>query len=221
MISTCGDSRLRRDRNPGDQSPAADRHEQRVEARVVGKHFERDRPLPGDDRRIVIGVDRHEAALGGQRIGGTARIDKAVAAQHDPGAQRLGAIDLRERRAGGHDDRRRDAETARMIGDALGVVAGRHRDDPGTPLRRSERHQLVERAALLEGAGRLLRFELQKDLASGNFGQRGGPDQRRSHDLAGDCRLGPADIVNRDRQIDHGAGSRVRVATGAALPGTR
>ena len=35
------------------------------------------------------------------------------------------------------------------------------------------------------------------------------------------ARLGAADIVNRDRQIDHCAGSRVRVATGAALPGTR
>ena len=100
----------------------------------VGEHFERDRALAGDDRRVVIGMDGHQPLVARQRVGGLARGDEAVALQHDRRAEAFGAVDLGEGRALGHHDRRRDAEPARVIGDALRVVAGRHRDDPGAAL---------------------------------------------------------------------------------------
>ena len=134
MISIFGLQRLGGDGDAGDQPAAADRHDQHVEVGPVGEHFERDRALAGDDRRVVIGVHRHQAAFARQRVGGAARGDEAVALEHDRRAERLGAVDLGERRALGHHDRRRDAEPARVIGDALRVVAGRHRDDPGAAL---------------------------------------------------------------------------------------
>ncbi len=123
--------RLGGDGDAGNQPAAADRHDQQVEIGASGQHFERDRSLPGDDRGVVIGVHQDEAALARQLVGGAAGVDQAVAAQHDLGAERLGAVDLGERRPRRHHDRRRDAEAARVVGDALRVVAGRHRDDAG------------------------------------------------------------------------------------------
>ena len=131
--------RLGGDRDPRNQPAAADRHDDRVEIGPVGQQFERDRPLAGDDRRVVIGVDKGQAVFAGERLCRFARSGEAVAFEHDLGAERFGVIDFDERRALGHDDRRRDAETPRMIGDALGMVAGRHRDDAGAALRRRSR----------------------------------------------------------------------------------
>ena len=120
---------LRRQRLGGngdarDQTAAADRDEQEFEAGLVGQHFERDRALAGDDCRVVIGMHRDEPALAGQPIGGLACLDQALAPQHDGGAERLGAVDLGEGGRCRHHDRRRNAEPARVIGDALSVVAG-------------------------------------------------------------------------------------------------
>ena len=153
--------RLGGDGDPRYQPTASDRHDQRVEVGLVGEHFEADRALSGDDRPVVVGVDRHQPLVARQHVGGLARRDEAVAFEHDAGAQRLGAVDLGERSALGHHDRRRDAEPPRVKGDALRVVAGRHRDHPGAALVLVERQQLVERAALLERAGRMLRLQLQ------------------------------------------------------------
>ena len=103
-----------------------------------------------------------------------------------------------------------------MIGDALGMVAGRHRDHPGAAFVLAEALQFVQRAALLERAGRLQRLELQEDFAAGHLAQSCGPHRRGAHHRAGDRPFGAADIGDRHRQIGHGEGSRVSVAPGSA-----
>ncbi len=67
--------------------------------RAVGEHFERDRALSRDDRRIVIGVDEGKAALAGEGVGGRAARRRGFRREHHLGAERLGAVDLGERRA--------------------------------------------------------------------------------------------------------------------------
>jgi len=71
-----------------------------------------------------------------ERIRCLARGAQAVALQHDPSAKRFGSVDLDERRALRHDDRRRDPESPGMVGDPLGMITGGHRNDSGTPLAR-------------------------------------------------------------------------------------
>ncbi len=85
-----------------------------------------------------------------------------------------------------------------MIGDTLRMVAGRHRDDPGAALGLGEAQELVQRAALLEGAGRVQRLELEKNLAPGHLGQCRGADRRGVRHCARDRRLGAADVGDRD-----------------------
>ena len=203
-MSIRGFERLGGDRDAADQPAAADRRHDRVEIGPVGEEFERDRPLAGDDRRIVIGVDKGEPVFMGERLGRFARGDEAVALQHDIGAQAFCALDLDERGAFGHDDSCRDTEAPGVIGHPLGMIAGRHRDDAGLPLRRAEGQQFVQRAALLERAGAVQGFELQMDLAAGELGQPRRGDGRRALHRAGDRRGGAADIGDRYRQIIHG-----------------
>jgi len=109
-------------------------------------------------------MDEGEAVLGRESRRFAMRFAQPGAAQHHVGAMRRRALDLGEGSALGHDDGRRNAETPGMIGDALRVVAGRHGDDAGAALLRRQALQLVERAALLERAGRMQRFQLEDDL---------------------------------------------------------
>ncbi len=70
------------------------------------------------------------------------------------------------RRAFRHDDGGRDAEAAGVVGDALGVIAGRHGDDAAAALLGRENRQAIEGAALLVGRGELQVLELEPDLAA-------------------------------------------------------
>ena len=54
-----------------------------------------------------------------------------VAFEHDTGTVMARVLDLGERRMARHDNRDGNAETAAVIGDALGVIAGRDRDHAG------------------------------------------------------------------------------------------
>ena len=195
--------RLGSDRYARDQPAPADRHEQYFKAGLIGEHFERDRALAGDHCRIVVGMHRNEATLSCQPIGGLTRLDQALAAQHDLRTERLRTIDLGERCGGRHDNGRRNAEAARVIGNALRMVAGRHCDNAGLAFSFTEGKQLVERAALLEGAGQLHRLELQINLAADRFRECGGADQRCAADRPRNRCLGLAYIGDRDRQITH------------------
>jgi hypothetical protein len=118
-----------------------------------------------------------EAFLGGQLAREGARGVEPVALDQHAGAEMARALDLGEGRAHGHDDGRRNLEPARVVGNALGVVAGGHCHDPGFALLGREAEQLDQRAAVLEGARILLALQLEDDPL--------GPDQlgkaRRIH----------------------------------------
>ena len=85
--------------------------------------------LAGDDERVVVRRHPHEAVGALQRLGQRRRLGEVVAVQHDLGAERLGAAHLHVGREAGHHDGGRDAEPGGVVGDALGVVAGRHGHD--------------------------------------------------------------------------------------------
>src|SRR6185437_5054604 len=79
--------------------------------------------------------------------------------EHDLGAERLDAVELRARSVLGRDDGRMDAELARRPADTLRHVAGARGDDV---LRRLCAHR-IEGTAQLERADRLQRLELEED----------------------------------------------------------
>ena len=85
-------------------------------------------PWPGDHRQVIERMDDGEAALLGELQAGDARVLEGVADEDDLGAEAARVLDLHARREARHDDRRRDAHALRVVGDGLGVVAGRDRE---------------------------------------------------------------------------------------------
>jgi len=118
LFRVCGDGAA------GNQAAAADRHHQHVEVGRIFQHLERDGALPSDDLRIVVRVDPDQIALGRDRLGAHLRFGDGLAVEDDGGAERFGRLDLHERGRHRHDDGRRNAEAAGMIGDRLRVIAG-------------------------------------------------------------------------------------------------
>ena len=115
--------------DPGRQPAAADRHHQNLQVRKVVQEFQPHGALAADDLFVVVGVDEGLTFPIRLLKGRIAGFRQALARHHHLGTQGLGAPDLGERRRFRHVDGRRHAELAGMIGDALGVVAGRCGDD--------------------------------------------------------------------------------------------
>ena len=93
------------------------------------------RPRPGHHRHIVERMDEDVALLRFELPGMGIGVVEPLAVQHDMGAMALGLGDFDHRRRHRHDDRHRNAEPPAMIGDRLGMVAGRGRDHAALPLR--------------------------------------------------------------------------------------
>ena len=99
-----------------------------------------------------------------------------------------------------------------MVGDALGVVAGRRGDDALRPLGRGELRQEVAGAALLERAGELEVLELQPHVGAGDGRERLGRARSGvSRDRAPD-RVGRRLHVGEGHGQVHGRHLRTRVA---------
>ena len=145
-----GPQRLDGDGNAGEQTAAAQRHDDRVGVRGLLEHLQPDRALARDDRLVV--ERRHEdPALRIGARGGVALLER-LAREHDLRAV-VGRRDLlRERGVDRHVDARRDAERGRSERDALGVVAGAGGDDAACTLVVAQRGHAIDRAAQLEGA---------------------------------------------------------------------
>ncbi len=190
--------RFGRNRDAGDQPAAADRHHQRVEFRHGLKHFERDGALACDDQGIVIGMDHGQVVRLAVRAGEFGRLLQRGSGNHDLGAVTPGVLDFHHRRPHRHHDGGGNAEQAGVIGHALGVIAGRHRDHAASPLVRRQRGQAIERAALLEGRGELQVLEFEPELAAADLAERPAlvafGDENRAADH---LRCGP-DIVERN-----------------------
>ena len=152
-----------------------------------------DRALAGDDARIVVGMD--EDQLVARRRGDALRAP--ASASVSPFSTTLapwprvcvtlvlGVKDGMTMVAG-------MPSRARVVGDALRVVAGRHGDHAALALLRRELQQLVQRAALLERGGELQVLELEPDLGPGDARQRLAAQAGRVHDDSRRCVRRPA-----------------------------
>ncbi|MNE42680.1 hypothetical protein D3C80_1368240 [compost metagenome] len=116
----------------------------------------------------------------------------------DIGAVGAGAVHLHEGGALGHDDGHRHAQAAAVIGQGLGVVAGRGGDDAALHLIRRQLQQPVQGAALLEAAGEVQVVELDPDLGAGQLRQAARIADGGAVHLAGDAGLRRANIVDGD-----------------------
>ena len=100
-----------------------------------------DRALAGDHVGVVEGVHEHEAALGRDLVRARLRVGVGVAVQHHldraPPSART-ASTFTSRRGDRHHDHRAAAEVRGRQGHALGVVAGRRRDDAARELAGAE-----------------------------------------------------------------------------------
>ena len=219
MISIAGLHRARRDGVAGDQAAAADRNDQHVEIGDILEHLERDRALAGDHVRVVIGMHPDELPLGRDRLGAHLRIGDGLAVEHDRRAVRLGRRDLHERRRHRHHDGRRNFQPLRVIGDRLGVVAGRHRDHAARALGGAQRRELRERAALLERVGDLQVLVFDEHLRAGQRGEFRRRQHRRAQHLGADGAPRRLDIGERDGHGD--ASWRIARARSAQLPSHR
>ena len=209
----------RRHRVAGDQAAAADRDHQHVEIGDLLQHFERDRALAGDHARIVVGVNPGETALTCDRLGADLRVGDALAVEHDFGAMRLRRLDLHEWRRHRHHDGGRNPQARGMIGNGLGVVAGRHGDHAAGALDVPERGELVERAALLERVGDLKVLVFDEHLGAGQRGELRRRQHRRAQHLAGDGAARGLDVGDRHAHASPPACSGTAGTT--AIPANR
>ena len=135
------------------------------------EQFEADGALAADDLSIVEGMDEGAAFFDAAAQGLFAGFVVVGAVENDLRPEGAGGGDLDLRRGQRHDDLRANAAGRGVEGDSLGVVAGAGGDDAALALGLAEREQLVERAALFEGAGALQVFELEVQGQAGQLGE--------------------------------------------------
>ena len=196
----CRVDRLGRDGAAGDQPAAADRDHQHIETGNLFQDFQRNRALPGDDARVVIRMNLDEAAIGNEFFDTRLGIADRFPVQDDGRAMRARCRHLHKGRRHRHDDGRRDRQPRGVVGDRLGVVAGRHGDDAAGTFGLAERRELVERAAVLERIGDLEVFVFDIDLGAGQRGEFGRRQRGRAQHRALDHAAGRFDIGNGDGQ---------------------
>ena len=183
-----------------DEAAAADGDDDGFEVRNLVEEFEADGSLPGDHFVVVEGMQEGEAVGVALADGFGAGFVVVGAVEDDFRAVAGGGGDLDQRRHQRHDDARADAVLAGVEGDGLGVIAGAGGDDAAAALVVGEGEDLVERAALFEGAGALQVVELEEDLLAGHLGKPGGVARGREVDVAADALLRGADGVEGDGQ---------------------
>ena len=163
--------RFRRDRTARDQTAAADRNDETVQIRRVLEEFHGADTLTRDDPRVVEGRDKDKAFLVAQPVRLLGRAGEVQALDHHGRAMGPGAVRLHEGRAFRHDDGHGNAQPGAVIGQGLGVVAGRGRHHAAPALVGRQLQQPVQRAAFLETAGEVKVVELDPDLGPGQLRQ--------------------------------------------------
>ena len=149
------------DRHAGQQPAAADRDDHGIKRFVERcQHLKRNGALTGNHIGIVERVDEGEGIAGCLLTGKLRGLGQGLAVQDHLCAEGFGAGNLGEGRILRHDDGGRDAELGGMIGDPLGMVASRHRNDACFCLFISELLEFVQSAALFERGGALEVFQL-------------------------------------------------------------
>ena len=122
-----GPRRLHRDRDPGAQPAAADRHDDLGEIRHVLEQLEPERSLARDDVGVVERVHEREPALVRTRPRHLQALVDGIAADVHLRSLPARRLDLGHRRVGRHEHLARHAARASGRGQALRVVAGGRR----------------------------------------------------------------------------------------------
>ena len=173
------------------QSAAADRHEDAVHQRKLLEDLHGDGALAAGDIEVVKGVHEREALLLGKLAGACICLVIDVAHKLDVGAVRLGALDLDERRRGGHHDGCGNAVLLCGRRHALGMVAGRGGDEAVRTLLVTHGRNLVVGTAHLVGTRTLHVLRLEEHAVPGDGAEVGALNelclQRHFLDLG--CRL--------------------------------
>jgi len=192
----------RRGGDAADEPAAAHRDDQRVEVGLGAQHLQADGALASDHGFVVEGVDEAQALARCEHQRVVAGLVEVVAMQHDLGAEAARAFHLHHRGRHRHHDDGTQAQALRVVGQALGVVAGRRGDDATDRLAAIDhRGQLVQRAAFLERGRELQVLELQEDLRADDLAQRAALDAGRVQHLAGQPRSGSLDVGERDGHV--------------------
>ena len=168
---------------------------------VFLQHFQRDSALPRNDEQVVIGMDQRQAARVAVDKCEGARFLNRCAGHNEVGAVPTGVFHLHHRRAHGHHYGRRDTEALCVVGDTLGVVAGRHRNHPALPLVGRQGQEPIERPAFLEARGKLEVLEFEPDVAAADLAQRPALIAGRRHDGTTDRCRGGLHVGRRDRKV--------------------
>ena len=134
----------------GDQSAAADGHEDGVHGRpVLAQDLHGDGALAGDHVRVIERVHEGEALFGLQLQGVLIGIAEGVALQHHLATAGAHRVHLQGGSGDGHDDDGTAAQLACRQRHTLGMVAGRGADHaPGTFLGAEVGHLVVGAAQL-------------------------------------------------------------------------
>ena len=170
---------------------AADADDHDIEVGQVLEQLEADRPVPGDDRRIVERVDELEALGVADPLQLGERLADVGAVEDDPRPVAEAGLDLRAHGAGRHDDRHRDAGRAPGPGVGLPGVPGRQRDDAArpSPSAVSVAIRLVIPRALNEPVfWRCSGLQVEPVVAEPDAGRRRRPARRRSSELSSGVR---------------------------------
>ncbi len=104
------------------------------------------------------------------------------AVQDHIGSKSTGGGSLHQRGHQGHDNARQDAALGGVVGHGLGVISGAGSDHAAPLLLVTQQQNPVKRTAFFEGPGPLQIIQLQKDLLTGNLGERGRELARREID---------------------------------------
>jgi hypothetical protein len=138
----------------------------RGQIRPVLQHFQADRALSGDDKRIVEGRDFRQPLLARQPPALGERIVLAAADDAHLGTERPDTVDFRPRHQRRHADDGPQAPRSGGIGDAAPVIARRAAGYAGHV--RSEAGHRIGGAAQLEGANGLRGLQLEEELMPGD-----------------------------------------------------
>ena len=134
---------------PEARPPPPTGHDDRREVGDVLEQLEPERALAGDHDGVVEGVDEGHPGLGGALARGGDGAPRPRSRVPHRRAEGRAAVDLRDRRAVGHEDLARHAAHARGLRERPRVVAGAPgRDAAGAAV--AEGGELVQRAADLE-----------------------------------------------------------------------
>ena len=165
-----GAQRLHRDRDAGQQSAAAGRHQHGLHVGRLLDDLQADGALSGHDVEVVERVDEDRAGLRLVGPRGLEGVLEVAALEDHLGAVPPRGLLLGDRRALGHEHGGVDAEQLGRQRDALRMVAGRRRHHAAGALLLREPRDPGVGAAGLERAGALEVLALEVDRAA---------DQRR------------------------------------------